>query len=267
MPRMQVMKRAKAGSYPTYKKARRDYVARQLATAPRAGRAQQVVVVQRRGQRAEHKTFDVGGLAPIPMAADTDTAVATSANGYLLQGAALAASAIVLNQVPIGNSSTTRVGRKLTMNALHLRMQVQGPVAAAATAGVNTQVSVALVLIRTLNTGTTVMPPQNTVFNSQDSLTLTNINNAQRFKVLRRWDFMPIGDANLAGDRTAASAFFVDEMVKLGGKETTFTQADTTGTFDDMEAGALCLYVRGGSTAANGGCFVEMVSRLYFADN
>lgn len=240
-------------------RAQRIYNARKQQAAFRAA--------PRRARSVEHKTFDVGGLTPIVMAADTDTPVATSANAYLAQGAALPASAIVLNQVPIGNSSTTRVGRKLTMNALHVRMQVQTSSGAAAAVGVNTATSVALVLIRTLNTGTTTMPPQNTVFNSQNSLTLTNINNAQRFKVLRRWDFQPIGDDNLAGDRTAASAFFIDEMVKLGGKETTFTQADTTGTFDDMEAGALCLYVRGAVPAATGGTSVHFIGRLYFSDN
>lgn len=217
---------------------------------------------RRRSHKPERKTFDVGGTSTIAMLASQDTAVANSAGGYLLDTAA-ASSAIVLNQVPIGNSSTTRVGRKFTMNALHIRCRILAPAAAAISPPL---VSVALVLIRTLDRGTTTMPPQNVVFRSQLANTLTNIDNAQRFKILRKWDFMLNGDSDTAGDRTSTSSALIDEMVKLGGRETSFTQADTTGTFDDMETNALCLYVRGTQPAATATCAVAVCTRLYFTD-
>jgi len=218
-----------------------------------------------RSMAPENKTFDVGGTAPIVMLATTDTAVANAAGGYLLDTAA-SASAVVLNQVPLGNSSTTRIGRKLAMKALHIRFKVEASSAAAAAADVQTAVFVALVLIRKNDRVTTALPPQNTVFCSQNMLTLTNIDNADRFKILRKWDCWPVGDKDLAGDRTASSAFIFDEYVKLKGIQTVWTQGDTTGTFDNMEEGALCLYVRGSSAAATSTNAVRFVSRLYYSD-
>jgi len=213
--------------------------------------------------KSEKKTFDVGGVTPILIFADTDTPVADSANGYLLQGAAATASAVVINQVPQGTTSNTRVGRRFRMRALHVRFNV----VASTTAGIaNQAVSIALVLIRTLDRGTTTMPPQNVVFRSQNAQTLTNIDNAERFKILRRWDFAPSGDSNTAGSQTGSNQFCVDEMVKFKQLETSFTQADTSGSFNDMEKGALCIYVRGTSGLATSSNIVTFVSRLYFED-
>jgi len=226
-----------------------------------AYRAPAIVV----GVRAENKTFDVGGTAPIVMLATTDTAVANAAGGYLLDTAA-SASAVVVNQVPLGNSSTTRVGRKLAMKAIHLRFKVECSSAAASAADVQTAVSVTLVLIRKNDRVTTALPPQNTVFRSQNMLCLTNVDNADRFKILRKWDCWPIGDKDLAGDRTGSSAFIFDEYIKLNGIQTVWNQGDTTGTFDNMEEGALCLYVRGSSAAATSTNAVRFVSRLYYSD-
>jgi len=237
-----------------FKNTEQSYARRNNAYRP-------AVIVARRG---ENKTFDVGGTAIVAMTASTDTPVATSAGGYLLNGAA-ASSAIVLNQVPLGNSSTTRVGRKLTMKAVHLRIKVFASTVAAATVGTNTAVQICLVLVRKNDRTTTALPPHNAVFRGQDMQLLTNIDNADRFKILRKWDCWPLGDGDTAGDRTGQSSFLFDEYVKIP-YEVSWNQADTTGTFDNMEEGALCLYVRGSQPLAIATNALYVVSRLYYSD-
>jgi len=205
----------------------------------------------------EHKFFDVGGTTFVQINADQSTAVADSANGYLLQGAAATASAIVLNQVPVGTGPTNRIGRVMTMKNLHIRGVVQ-------TGGDFVEfVAMYLVYIPRLDRNTTTMPPHNVITGAQDSRTQTVVQNAPRFKILKKWQWKLSGQANAASNTEASGQIF-DDMVSLRSLPTRWTTADTTGSFNDMEEGALCLYAQNSQGNA---APIQFTTRIYFNDN
>lgn len=205
----------------------------------------------------EHKTFDsvasitgisncfsnAGTVAPTPFA---------PVNG---------SSAFCLNQVPLGNSSVTRVGRRFANTAIALRGQVE-----ASATTLTAVCAMVLVWDRNPNQGAAI-PPFTTVFTTQDPESLTNKDNAPRFKILRRWVFNIIGNSGTAGQSTEKTTQYFDEFVKMKNKVTLLTAADTTGLITDMVEGSLLLYVMGdvaaGATAPN----LRIQTRLYFQDH
>lgn len=198
-----------------------------------------------RRQYPEGKTFDVVAVtSTLNIQLDATTAVADSANGYVAQGAAAAASAVVLNQVPLGTTSTTRIGRRINMKRIRITGAVLSPTGAAK----GEVIKIALVYIPTQDRGVTVMPPYNVIWGSQNPVAQRVIDNSDRYKVLKNWTL------NVSGDRDAVTtgleAQYCDDMIDLKGLLCEWTQADTTGSFNDMEKGALCLY--GCSTAVTG---------------
>lgn len=206
----------------------------------------------------EGKTFDASTqVAPWTMFGDSSTAVSNSAGGYLLTTAATS-SAIVINQVPLGTTSTTRIGRRLQMKRVRIMGRVQNGIGGALPG----QTRMALVYIPTLDRGITVLPPQNVIWGYQDPNAQRVIDNTDRFKVLKVWNWDLIGDADAAA--TGKEQFIFDDMVTLN-LLTEFTQADTTGSFNDMEKGALCLYCQG-QQAAGSGSTILGTSRVYFDD-
>lgn len=227
---------------------------------PRAVNMRAAVRAASLGVGQEKKTFDINATAPTALWADTSTAVATSANGYLAQGAAAPASAIVINQIPQNTSAVTRIGRKALMKALHIRGRhycQSGGSSAAMTA-------LYLVYIPVLDRTVTTMPPHNVITGAQDPETQTVVDNAQRFKILRKWQFNMIGDLDAAS--TGQEQHLIDEMVPIN-REVCWNKEDTTGVFDNMERGALCLYAQGtGASGATTSAIFQLTTRLYFAD-
>lgn len=217
---------------------------------------------QARRQYPEGKTFDaVAVTTSLNLSLDTSTAVADSANGYLAQGSAAAASAVVLNQVALGTTSTTRIGRRMNMK----RLRITGAVRAPSGLQDSLAVKIALVYIPTLDRGTTVMPPYNTIWGHQSPIAQRVIDNSDRFKVLKNWTFNVIGDRDAA--TTGLESHYCDDMIDLKNILTEWTQANTDGSFDDMEKGALMLYgcANVGAGAATS-CNFNFTSRLYYED-
>jgi len=203
----------------------------------------------------DNLTFDAVVLNTNTLLASSNAAVAVSASGYITN----AASAMVLNQVPQGTTSTTRLGRKMYMR----KIRIQGTIAQPAAGTVNT-VRMALVYIPRLDRGTTTMPPQNVVWTTQDPRENRVLNNSDRFKVLRQWVYTLMG--NTTTPATGTELLHFDEMVDVN-RHTTWTQADTTGVFDNMEEGGLCIYAHGPNTTASGlAPTIVFTSRLYFED-
>lgn len=204
----------------------------------------------------ERKTFDPITLGTNVLNAASDSIVAVSGTNYISPNA----SAVVLNQVPQGTSQTTRIGRKLLMQAIHLR----GTITATFNNAFTNTVRLALVYIPRLDRTTTTMPPQNVIWTAQDPRALRLINNVDRFKIIRQWTYQITGDGNAV--TTGQEAVHFDEMVKIN-LPTVWTQANTSGTFDDMEEGALCLYSHGIQANAVGTAVVSYAARLYFQDH
>lgn len=208
------------------------------------------------GSGREHKTYDPVVLSTNYLSAATDSNVAVSGTSYITAGA----SAHVLNQIPLGTTSTTRIGRKLLMKSVLL----SGYIINGATSATVNSVRLALVYIPRLNTSTTTMPPQNTIWTVQNAAALRLIDNVDRFKVIREWTFDMIGDVDNATTGCEMKTFKMMVPLRL---PTVFTQADTSGSFNDMEEGALCLYCQGSQTlASNAYSNVIYNARVYFED-
>jgi len=206
----------------------------------------------------EHKTYDAtAGIVSVANCFNTNGVVAPTP--FVMVAAT---SAWALNQVPLGNSSVTRVGRRFQNTAIALRGQIY-----AASATVESVCTMVLVWDRHPNQNAAI-PAFATVFTQQHSGSLTNKDNASRFKVLRRWTYEIIGNATTAGQQTDKTVVYFDEFVKMKNKVTLLTAADTTGLITDMVEGALYLYVMGdaalGATTSPG---MQMQTRLYFSDH
>jgi len=206
-----------------------------------------------RGLKPETKTFDPVVLDTNLLYADSSTAVAVSASGYLTANA----SAIVLNQVPQGTSSITRLGRRINMKSIHLN----GTIFTSTTVQATTLARIALVYLPSMDRTVTTMPPQNVIWTAQNAQALRVINDNTDFKIIRQWFY------TLGGDRDAPTTgqelHHFNEVVPLNELETVWSQANTNGTFDDMDKGGLCLYFHSGAVDANP-LQLLVNARLYF---
>jgi len=225
--------------------------------APQVRQAQYSAAVRSAfGSGRDNKTFDPVTIGSNNLQCSTDSAVAVSASGYVTN----ASSAHVLNQVPQGTSSTTRIGRKILMKGVLLQGRiVQGPTNASSNI-----VRLCLIYIPRLDRSTTTMAPQNVIWTAQDPSALRVINNSDRFRVIRQWTYKLTGDLDAAS--TGFEILHFSEYVKLD-LQTSWLQANTDGTFNDMEEGALCLYAQGINTvASNNSCPCAYAARVYFED-
>jgi len=200
----------------------------------------------------ENRTFDSASNG-VTLNATSDAPVAVSASGYVTANA----SAVVLNQVPQGTSSITRLGRRINMKSIHLN----GAVFASNTVQVTTVVRVALVYLPSMDRTVTTMPPQNVIWGAQNALALRVINDNTDFKIIRQWFFVVAGDRD--APTTGQEFHHINEVVPLNELETVWNQANTNGTFDDMDKGALCLYLHSSAVNANP-LQASFNTRLYF---
>lgn len=222
---------------------------------------QRVVAYQPAGQAQynrlkEHKTFD-GTAAPVAVQNGFSNAGTVAGTPFAVVNGS---SAFCLNQVPLGNSSITRVGRRFANTAIALRGRI-----IAGSTGTVCAATMVLVWDRNPNQGAAI-PPFTSVFSTQAPESLTNKDNAPRFKILRRWVHMIIGN-NTAGQLTDCSEVYFDEFVKLKNKITLLTAADTTGLITDMVEGSLLLYIMGDTAPGTTSASLVLQTRLYFSDN
>ncbi|AUM62036.1 capsid [uncultured virus] len=201
---------------------------------------------------SENHTFDPASNG-VTYNCTSDAAVAVSATGYVTA----AASAIVLNQVPQGTSSITRLGRRILMKNLLVR----GAVAASNVIQVTQPVRVVLVYLPSMDRNVTTMPPHNVIWTAQSPYALRQITDNMDFKIIRQWDCIIGGDRDSAS--TGQEVFWINEMVNLGGLETVWSSTNTNGSFDDMDKGGLCLYFQSLAVNANP-ITANFHCRLYF---
>lgn len=223
--------------------------------------------VSRGNRMKEHKTFDpIQG--PLAMAnafvSDGPVADATATGGKNAFTFGADSSAWCINQVPLGNSSITRVGRRLAITAVALRGSIF-----AGTDGTTASIALVLVWDRNPNLGAAI-PPFLSVFTAQNPSSLTNKDNAPRFKILRRWQYAINGDEN-AANQTDNTRIVFDEFVKLKNKVTLFKTSDSDGSLPDMVEGSLLLYALGDkgliATTRTAAPSLTIAARIYFDDN
>jgi len=226
--------------------------------APQLRQAQYASAVRSAfGAGRENKSFDPVTLLTNTLVASSDSAVAVSGTGYITANA----SAHVLNQIPQGTTSTSRIGRKILMKGVLLQGWISQT---SASSSVNIA-RLCLVYIPRLDRSTTTMPPQNVIWTAQNPVSLRVINNSDRFRIIRQWTHKLSGDVDAAA--TGEEIIPFSEYIKLD-LQTSWLQANTDGTFNDMEEGALCLYAQGINTAASG-IFnnIQYQARVYFEDH
>nr|WAE43234.1 MAG: capsid protein [Cressdnaviricota sp.] len=200
----------------------------------------------------DHKTFDAIQAVTVVM----DNATAPAATPF---APVAGATGGCLNQVPLGNSSITRVGRRMSINAVAIRGHI-----VAGTAGILSKATVLLIWDRNVNSSN-ALPPWTSVLTAQNPDQLTNKDNAPRFKILRRWDFILSG-ANGAASTNDSSIYNVEEFVKLKNKVTLWTAGDSTGLYPNMVEGGLLLYTcsdKAGTSSPVG----VFSTRIYYQDN
>lgn len=227
-----------------------------MSQARRHMRAHNLAVSVPANRLLEHKTFD-SVASPLAIVNCFSNAGPVASTPF---APVAATSAWCLNQVPLGNSSITRVGRRFANTAIAMRGRV-----IAGTTGTISNACMVLVWDRNPNQGAAISP-FTSVFTAQTPSSLTNKDNAPRFKILRRWNWSVIGNETIA-DLTDNSLFYFDEFVKMKNKVTLLTAADTTGLITDMVEGALLLYVMGDASAGTAAPTLEIQTRLYFADH
>jgi len=170
-----------------------------------------------------------------------------------------ATSAWCLNQIPLGNSSVQREGRRCALSAVAIRATIQ--------AGITTAYANCVTLLvwdRDPNQSS-ALPAYNSLLNTQNSTSLTNKDYAPRFKILRRWNHYVVGNVAQV-TTTNQSAYYIDAFVPLKNKETIWTAADTTGLYPDMQKGALLLYCLSDIAPGTAAPSLLISTRVYFTD-
>lgn len=193
---------------------------------------------------------------------EVKTIDATWSGTKLSIDATAANSILPLNVIPTGNSAVTRVGKTVWLRSVHIRGQVNG-----GTTTVITKCCILLVYVRNTNQAAAV-PPWADILTTQSPNSLTNRDNATKFKILRRWDFAIAGNSTTAAQQTASSIQTIDEFVSFKKPlQVQWTAGSSTGAFAEMEKGALLLcFVGGGADAGTTSAQSYGQSRVYFTE-
>lgn len=153
-----------------------------------------------------------------------------------------------------GASVNQRVGKKIMLKSL----QSRGYVLNNATATVND--CAILIVYDKRPTGS--LPAITDILVSASAQSLNNDANAGRFRILKRMDFMLIGNSTTTTEATAMSSdFFLD----LKGLPQVFKAAGT-GTIADIEEGALYLVTVGITAAGTAAASASLSFRTRFID-
>jgi len=163
-------------------------------------------------------------------------------------------SITLLNPVPPGASQNQRVGKKILLKGLNVRGMVYNNSTATFTDN-------ALIIVYDKRpVGTT--PAITDVLKSASSFSQNNDDNASRFRILRRFDFVLSGNATTM---TATSALSVDFYVDLK-KAITVYKSVGTGAIGDISEGALYMITIGAAAPGTGDADFELSTRVRYYD-
>lgn len=191
-------------------------------------------------------------------------AVASKETGFVELAAATYAmnttgSVTLIATIPQGASVNQRVGKKVLLKSLQIRGQcVPG--------GTTTLASHCAWMIVYDRRPTGALPAVTDILVSAAASSFTNDANSGRFKILRRWQNVIIGNITTAGQSTDSSVFVVDEYLKLKGLPVVFKAAGT-GAIGDIEEGALYLVTVGDTVAGAADGDAILGFRTRFIDN
>lgn len=242
---------------------RRKVISSNVDTRRRAARQAaaptmtQAAVLYKQVRGAENKFFDPWTANGLKQLDCSNAASPSNSAGNWILFTAATPGAVVINQVPQGTTQSSRLGRRMLMKALRLKGFVQ-----AAATGTISQVALSLVHQLPPNNPAN-MPPYADIWTAQSVNSLRNVDNDDKLKIVRRFDWGVCGNATTP--QTGQELIPFDEYITFPkGIVTEWTFADTTGTYSNMEKGALMLYAQGNASATPPQIFLS--ARLYFDD-
>ena len=161
--------------------------------------------------------------------------------------------------VPQGVTVNQRVGKEINMKAVQLRGTIK--------AGTNSASHAALLLVYDRECNGAALPTISSILTAASSNAFSNRDNAPRFQIVRRWDWVLNGTAGSSTLSTDTSTVFINEYVSLKEKSIKWTSANTDGATTGKIKGNLLL-VSVGDTAAGASAPSGTISaRLDFSDN
>lgn len=148
-----------------------------------------------------------------------------------------------------GTTTQERIGRKLRITSLQFRAYITPGTGASA------KWDHAYMYVVYDKRPTQALPTLAEIQESAASTALTNENGFDRFKILKRWDYMVIGNENAVANLTDKSCYNVKKYMKVGGKKGLpvsymSNTAGLAGTIAGITEGAIYLVV--GGAHANG---------------
>lgn len=207
-----------------------------------------------RRRDSETKTYDAAASNVI----DISTAGSVSPTPF---GPISSAGAFVLNQVPQGTDSLTRVGRRIRILSLEISMSLLYNFAVAA--GGNLSVYRAcLVLDKSPNKGT-VMPAFTDIFTNVDACSLPLVTGRDRFTILRQWQVTAVLTAGASAWLDSKANYVQEKLVFDGGIMTVWAADGASGLYSNMMSGALMLYC---SNGVPGSASAQVSTRIEFED-
>lgn len=166
-------------------------------------------------------------------------------------------SITLLNTVAQGAAVTQRVGKKIMLKSLQCRGLYFNNSAAA--------INDCAMLIVYDKRPTGSLPAVTDILVSANANSFNNDANSGRFKILKREDFVLLGNQNAAANYTDEMAISADFYIPLKGLQTVF-KAAATGAIADIEEGALYLVLVGNSAAGTGAATASLTFRTRFLD-
>lgn len=165
-----------------------------------------------------------------------------------------------LNPVAVSGGPNGRIGKKINGKAIHIRGTIL-------TASASTMYKCAIVLIYVRNNNLSALPPVTDIFTTQDSNSLTSLQNASKFKIVRRWEYSVIGNSTTPS--TGNELIVFDEYIKLKDTKyvTLYTQAGSSGVITECQEGAFLLLTLGSASyGATTTPIFDCETRYYFDD-
>jgi len=171
----------------------------------------------------------------------------------------LTGTVTLLNGIAIGDDNTTRDGRQISNKSVHIQGLVY-PV------DDNTFVNLARVLIvwdSQPNSGT--IAGITDILTSADACAPTNLNNRERFTILRdlRFSMGKVSDTATQAFSNGDNTHVINEFIKLKDVKTTYS--GTTAAIGSIATGALLMVTIGLAVAASAST-VRVSSRLRYTD-
>ena len=162
-----------------------------------------------------------------------------------------------LDVVPQGSSVSERDGRKFMVRWVSIRGFSTNLTTA-------TQNKCAIILVWD-NQPAKSLAAMTDLLDSASSESQNKRENASRFRVLRRWDFMLTGKGDASTTPGFSQTF--DHFVRLPyGLVAECTPSDTTGAIGNRVSGALLLFTVGQTAAGTAGASASLTMRVGFTD-